>query len=78
MTAPTDPVIILATAAVTVAVVGWFAHTILGMRDLTRDMHLALFGQKDQPGALALLGDHTKQLKRHSDALRVHGLLSDE
>lgn len=78
MMLPTEPTIIAVTAAITCMVVLWFAHTILGMRDLTRDMHHALFGHDDRPGALDLLDGHTAQLKRHSDALRVHGILSDE
>lgn len=78
MTVPTDPTIVAATVAITVAVVAWFAHTILGMRDTVQDIHRAIFDHNDRPGALSILDEHGKQLKRHSDALRVHGLLSDE
>ena len=78
MMIPTDPAIVGATVAITVAVVAWFAVQILGMRDNVRDLHGALFGIKDRPGALAELAAHGTQLKRHSDALRVHGMLSDD
>ena len=77
MTLPTDPALIAIATGVTVLTVGWFAHTILGMRDNVRDLHGAIFDHNDRPGALSRLDDHDKRLKRHSDALRVHGLLED-
>lgn len=78
MMLPSDPTIIAATAAVTVAVVGWFAHTILGMRDTLQDLHRAVFDHNGRDGVLTVTDRHEARLKRHSDALRVHGLLGDE
>lgn len=75
---PSDPTIIAGTAAISVAVVGWFAHTILGMKEQLQDVHRAVFDHNDRPGVLSIVDDHDKRLKRHSDALRVHGLLSDD
>lgn len=78
MPVPTDPMIVAAMAAVTVAVVGWFAHTILGMRDILRDVHQAVFDHNERPGALTRLDSHERRLNRHSDALRKLGELEDE
>lgn len=77
MTVPTEPTIIAVTVAVTVAVVAWFAHTILGMRDTLQDLHRAVFDHNDRPGALTVLDEHGRRLNRHSDALRKIGALDD-
>jgi hypothetical protein len=78
MMLPTDPTIIAVVTAVSVTVVGWFAHTILGMRDQVQDLHRAIFDHNDRPGALTRLDKTEERLKRHSNALRALGALDDE
>ena len=56
---------------------GMLAETILGMRDILRDVHQAVFDHNDRPGALTRLDTHESRLNRHSDALRKIGAIDD-
>ncbi len=71
-----EPILVNAALAGIGLLMVWVVHTLVGVRDMVRDVHLLL--THEEVGVIPRLKAQEVRGKRHSDALRAANLLGDD